>query len=326
MTTSTLTAELSVPLLPGSSMAALHRESGPLRRALTTIPEWVDGVEALNHLNTIRPPHRNLATLDVEMEVLLTDAVEKRAPLDVDQVLAHAGKVQDNLAANHALNRAFEITAGTLVQRLDATVRDHQADLYAHLSGQLNTVVQEARQHTDMFNLDAAGAIAAGAVDRWQRLGGLRAQARALRAARGTLEQRLGWTDEYSQYPELRWLANPAQVYSQWRAWKVDGYLVNPHDMDDRKPLTAPWPDPRRERLDTASECDAWLSFLARTPAATPWIPNPSQYVAAAKDLFAHASSLRPGDTAGRYVEPPSSPVTYGENKRPAPRKAGVLR
>jgi hypothetical protein len=319
------TNEIQIPqLLPGSDMATLHKAKA-LQSALRGIPEWAETMGHLAYLESLRPERRRLASVDVEMEVALADAVESRAAVDLPALSTKAAAIRDNLVAHAIVERAFETTARGYVQRLDDIVRNHSSVLYRSLTEEANEIIEAAREHSHVVGLDAQGAIDTGAVDAWQSTQDYRTRFRGLRSAAGLLGQRLGWHVENPTHAELRWISNPAQVFEHWRAWKIDGALVNPRNVADRKPLRSPWPD-HREMIATDLP-DAWFTFLVTTPTAQPWVPSPADYTAAANALDAYLADLGVGRPGRRHEIQPDPPVEYVENTSTTRRKkAGASR
>lgn len=91
-------------------------------------------------------------------------------------------------------------------------------------------------------------------------------------------------------------------MFAHWRAWKVDGYLVDAATRRRRLPVEAPWPHPGTRFRD--EQTDGWFRFLVSTPAARSWIPTTAQYDAAAAELDTYAAELRDGRVPVHAGEP----------------------
>lgn len=315
-------------LLPGSDMPNLHRDNGPLGDALRSIPAWVSAARDLARLTAARPERRNVATPEVEIEAYLENALADGADIDLDALTDYARTVTAELAVMSALHHGFEAAVRQAANRLDETLRDHRQEIHAHLTAQLVDVVEDARDRADAIGLTAEQAIAAGLVDAYQELGDVLLRFRRLRTAASALNTRLGWNithAAHAAFPELMWISNPTDVFEHWRAWHVDGALVNPRDDRDRRPLTPPWPEVTA-RGDEGLR--GWFVFLARTPDAEPWLPTPEQYDAAAKELADYAADLRPAPKRRTKVEEiPGHPGYAEDTKRPARHaRAGSIR
>lgn len=258
-------------LLPGSDMAALHRSTGPLATALATIPEWVENMGHLAHLQNQRPQQRGVATLEMEAEARLAGAVESREQIDLDMLTEYVVTTYARTTSNAAIFRAFETVAASYSRRLDECVRTNADQIHDHLSAQLGEVIGRARTNLEALNLNAEDAIAVGQVDAWQAMKTHREEFQAIRSAAGRLRQRLGFNPQHPVYAELMWLRNPAQVFDRWHDWRT-GVRVDPQNPDS-PPLRAPWPS-----VIGAEETAAWFHYLVNTPAAEPWCPSEDQH------------------------------------------------
>jgi len=137
-----------------------------------------------------------------------------------------------------------------------------------------------------------------------------------------TLRQQLGFTDDLVVYPELARLANPADVFEHSRAWRLDGALLSPHDLSDRKPVTPPWPT--EPNGNPAKEHDAWFRWFATTPDAVAWAPSPKQLEAEQARLRDYVLDLVPFLSLVTHRTEPAPPPEYVE--RPPLRQATAPR
>jgi hypothetical protein len=283
-------------LLTGSEMPSLHRTKGVMHAALASLPEWVQAAEDVAYLETITPQRVNLASVETELEVMLVEAVESRTAFDVEAAQELAAKARTRNADQQAVRAAFESTVATMVGRLDKAVHSNRTALHAYLTDDLQRVVSEARDLSEVLTMTADTAIAAGMVTDFQALQTLRAEFRDLRTAHRHLETHLGWFTAHPEFGELRWITNPSDpdVFVRWAAWRK-GAVVH-DDLGNRRGATiiSPWPDPRNPTT-ASDEIDNWFNFLVSTPHAKPWCPSQDQYDQAAKRHLAEVVAATRG-------------------------------
>ncbi len=302
------------PILSGSSLSVIHRSgSRALRTALETLPTWVAVRDQLLALEAMRPAYVNRASLDEELTAYVRGLIDRGEVLDVDAAAQHFRDLRATVEALLDVDRAAVLAIEMLSQELDEALRGGQAQVYASLSAELATVVDEARAVSDVAGLDPTTVLTRGLGDTWQRYDDLRVRFIDIRSAQTSMQQQLSFPDVL--YPELTRLANPADVFEHWRAWKVDGALVNPHDLNDRRPVAPPWPT---EPTGTpARDHDAWFSWLVRTPAAKAWVPSAKQFDVEQTRLREYVSDLIPYQSRFKVEpQPPDDTTEYAE--RPA--------
>lgn len=284
MSTTKKTAPVDVvrpKLLPGSDMAALHRSTGPLAEALATIPEWVEHMGHLAHLQAQRPQHRGAATLEMEAEARLIQVIESREPIDYDALTASVADAHARTTSDAAVFRAFETAAWSYSQRLDASVRENAEQIHSHLSGQLADLIDRARLNPDTLGLNAESAITSGQVEDFQAMRAQREEFHAIRSAVGRMRQRVGFNPQHPQYSELLWLSNPLEVFDRWRDWRAGARVEEQNPNSPR--VIPPWP--------TTSGGDqeaAWFDYLVSTPDAVAWCPSEEQHDAVGDKLADH--------------------------------------
>lgn len=308
-----------------SRLGAIHRGGHqPLRRALCAIPEWVQAVERLNTLEALRPPPAPAEDTAVdELAAWLEQAIEADKLPSGDDALAEAHRVKRDTEARGLLVHAFRQIAGEYATKLDQAVRWNADSIYRHLTDELRAVVTRGREVAEGFGLDAESAIRIGRVEEYQAAAQVAREYAMFRTTRNRLDAALGWADSVS-YPELRWIANPADpdVFQHWRSWALDGYLVDAHNPQQRRPLSPPWPDPH-DRLRPEDEAAGWLRFLVNCPAAIPWFPSPGDHRAAASQLHEYAIQLRtpPEKRSGLSDTPPIPPEWISQVEAPRTRQ-----
>lgn len=234
-------------------------------------------------LADLTPPHVNRAPYDEECAAYIRDLLDSGQPLDVDKAARHLRDVRATLESLLAVERGCQLAMVELGSELDAALRAGQATVYESLSTQLTATIDAARDLSEVADLDTEQVLARDLGDQWKCLNELRRTHRHLRDAQTTLQQRLSFADDPT-FPELNRLRNPVEVFGDWRAWRIDGAVVNPADPGDYQVVTPPWPtevggNPSRDH-------DAWFDWLIRTPTAVAWVPFTEQFEREQSSLF----------------------------------------
>lgn len=276
---------LSAALAPGSQYATAHRSAPdmPIGKALRSLPEWTATRDQLATLPTYR---RTVPVGQAEAVVdqLVLDALASGAALDDANLTAHAARAHAEAQGALLVAQAVHRIREQLTNSLDDALTAGRDRILAHLNGQLQGVLSEARNVLDRLGgiRDAEQAIDGGMLDvlrTWRRLVALHGQVRnAQRIIVGSSDS-LGrpFRDRV-----LAHVAEPAAGDGDYYARLIGCRVIDGDDT--RPPLPASWAD------DWTSE--AGLEWCAQHPNARPWVPTTAELDAAELRIEGHRVRL----------------------------------